>query len=288
MPVDDASEQGSMFNDESNHQSHTAKFVVFSILILALVIGEIYGLSKMTALRDSMNAQQNAFRQEIQQTLSQQNADTQRASAEQWGLVKQELEVTTKRTGSTGRELNRARAMVTKLEKQQQEQVDTLRGEIATKADLQAVGTLSQDVTATRSDLEGTKKVLDSTRSDLGMTRTEFGTLIARNHDEIDQLRKLGERDYVEFTLSRNNPQQVAGFLVNLKKTNPKRHRFSLNLTVDDLEVEKKDRTINEPIFFYASGSKKPLEIVVNKVDTNQIKGYLSTPKGVRETAAAR
>ena len=288
MSIDDVTGQQAEATEHRDRQSHAGKFIVFSLLILALVIGEIYGLSKITALRDSTSAQQAALRQEIQQTLSQQYAEIQRSSAEQWGMVKQELEATTKRTGSTGRELNRARAMVTKLEKQQQEQVDSLRGEIATKADLQAVGTLSQDVTATRSDLEGTKKVLDSTRSDLGMTRTEFGTLIARNHDEIDQLRKLGERDYVEFTLSRNNPQQVAGFLVNLKKTNPKRHRFNLNLTVDDLEVEKKDRTINEPIFFYASGSKKPLEIVVNKVDTNQIKGYLSTPKGVRETAAAR
>ena len=278
-------------NEPTNHrdrQSHFGEFLVISLVVLALVIGEIYGLSKIASLRDSTSAQQAALRQEVQQTLAQQYAEVQRSNAEQWGLVKQELDATTQRTGSTGRELKHARALVSKLEKQQQEQVDSLRGEIAQKADLQAVGTLSQDVTATRSDLEGTKKVLDSTRSDLGMTRTEFGTLIARNHDEIDQLRKLGERDYVEFTLSRNNPQQVAGFLVNLKKTNPKRHRFSMNLTVDDLEVEKKDRTINEPVFFYASGSKKPLEIVVNSVETNQVKGYLSAPKGTRETATAR
>jgi len=288
MPIDNVTGQQSEPTDRSGHQSHAGKFLVFSLVILALVIGEIYGLTKITSLRDTTSAQQAAFRKEVQETLAQQYAAIQRSSAEQWSMVKQELDATTQRTGSTGRELNRARALVSKLEKQQQQQVDSLRGEIAQKADLQAVGTLSQDVTATRTDLEGTKKVLDSTRSDLGMTRTEFGTLIARNHDEIDQLRKLGERDYVEFTLSRNNPQQVAGFLVNLKKTNPKRHRFSLNLTVDDLEVEKKDRTINEPVFFYASGSKKPLEIVVNSVENNQVKGYLSVPKGTRETATAR
>ena len=145
MSVEDISEQESMLKDQPNQQSHTAKFIVFSLLIVALVIGEIYGLSKITALRDSTSAQQAALRQEIQQTLSQQYAEIQRSSAEQWGMVKQELDATTKRTGSTGRELNRARALVTKLEKQQQEQVDSLRGEIATKADLQAVGTLSQD-----------------------------------------------------------------------------------------------------------------------------------------------
>jgi hypothetical protein len=34
------------------------------------------------------------------------------------------------------------------------------------------------------------------------------------------------------------------------------------------------------------NGSKKPYEIVVNKVQSNQVKGYLSTPKGVTEVAA--
>jgi hypothetical protein len=288
MSIDDVSGQQAAPTDYPSHQSHTGKFIVVALVLLALAIGEIYGLSKITSLRDSTSAQQAATRKEVQETLAQQYAAIEQSSAERWAMVKQELEATAKRMGSTGRELNRARALVSDLQKEQQQQVDSLRGELAQKADLQQVGALSQDVTATRSDLEGTKKVLDSTRSDLGMTRTEFGTMIARNHDEIDVLRKMGERDYFEFTLSKNNPQTVAGFVINLKKTNVNRHRFNLNLTVDDLEVEKKDRTINEPIFFYASGSRKPYEIVVNKVGTNQIKGYLSAPKSARETATAR
>jgi hypothetical protein len=188
--------------------------------------------------------------------------------------------------GSTGRELTRARAMVTRLQTAQQQEVDSLRGELAQKADQQQLGALSNDVTATRTDLEGTKKVLDTTRSDLGMTRTEYGTLIARNHDEIEQLRKLGDRDYFEFNLNRKQAEHVAGVILDLKKTNPKRHRFTVNLTVDDVEVEKKDRTVNEPIVFYVGGVKKPFEIVVNEVKSDEIKGYLSTPKGARESAA--
>ena len=65
-----------------------------------------------------------------------------------------------------------------------------------------------------------------------------------------------------------------------------KRHRFNLELLADDVQVEKKDRTINEPIFFYVSGSKRPYELVVNEVKPNQVKGYLSTPKGATEVAA--
>jgi hypothetical protein len=113
-----------------------------------------------------------------------------------------------------------------------------------------------------------------------------MGTLIARNHDDIEQLRKMGERDYFEFTAGRKSLVHVGGVALTLTKTNVKRHRFNLELLADDLQVEKKDRTINEPIFFYVSGSKRPYELVVNEVKPEQVKGYLSTPKGAKEVAA--
>jgi hypothetical protein len=148
------------------------------------------------------------------------------------------------------------------------------------------MGVLNQDVSAQRADLDKTKTVLDSVRSDLGMARSEMGTLIARNHDDIEQLRRLGERDYFEFTAERRNPVRVGGVSLTLTKTNVKRHRFNLDLLADDVQVEKRDRTINEPIFFYVSGSKRPYELVVNEVKLDQVKGYLSTPKGAKEAAA--
>ena len=148
------------------------------------------------------------------------------------------------------------------------------------------MGALNQDVSAQRTDLDKTKKVLDSVRSDLGMARSEMGTLIARNHDDIEQLRKMGERDYFEFTAERKSPVRVGGVGLTLTKTNVKRHRFNLELLADDVQVEKKDRTINEPMFFYVSGSKRPYELVVNEVKPDQVKGYLSMPKGAKEVAA--
>jgi hypothetical protein len=223
---------------------------------------------------------------QFQDDLSRRLNALEQSNMQELSALKEELDATAQRMGSTGQELTRARAMVVRLRTAQQQEVDKLRGELAQKADQQQLGALSQDMNATRTDLEGTKKVLDSTRSDLGMTRTEFGTLIARNHDEVEQLRKMGDRDYFEFNLNRKQSQHVAGVILDLKKTNPKRHRFNLNLTVDDVEVEKKDRTINEPIFFYVSGARKPFEIVVNDVKSDQVRGYLSTPKGARESAA--
>jgi len=95
------------------------------------------------------------------------------------------------------------------------------------------------------------------------MARSEMGTLIARNHDEIDQLRRLGERDYVEFTIAgKNKPQKVGNLTVELKGINEKRSQFSVAMTAEDRRIEKKNRNMNEPIFFYLSGTKIPEELV--------------------------
>jgi len=181
--------------------------------------------------------------------------------------------------------LKHARSMVAQLQNEQRREAQELQQQIAQKADQQQVGALNQNVAEQRTDLDNAKKEIDTVRSDLGMARSEMGTLIARNHDDIEQLRKLGERDYFEFTASRKLPARLAGVGMTLTKTNVKRHQFNLNLEVDDVNVEKKDRTVNEPIFFYVSGSKKPYELVINEVESNKVKGYLSTPKGANEVA---
>jgi hypothetical protein len=107
-----------------------------------------------------------------------------------------------------------------------------------------------------------------------------MGTLIARNHDEIDQLRRLGERDYVEFTIAgRNKPQKVGNVTVELKGVNEKKNQYSVAMTVEDKHFDKKNRALNEPIFFYTSGTKIPEEVVINKVGKDTISGYVSVPK---------
>jgi len=136
----------------------------------------------------------------------------------------------------------------------------SVHSELATKA-------TSDDVKTVDTKVVGVKTDLDATREDLKMARSEMGTLIARNHDEIDQLRRLGERDYVEFTIvGRNKPQKVGNVTVELKGINEKHNQFSAAVTIEDRRFEKKNRAMNEPIFFYLSGTHIPEEIVVNKV----------------------
>jgi hypothetical protein len=119
------------------------------------------------------------------------------------------------------------------------------------------------------------------------MARSEMGTLIARNHDEIDQLRRLGEREYVEFTIAgKNKPQKIGNLTVELKGVNEKKNQYSVAMTVEDKQFEKKNRAMNEPIFFYISGTKLPQELVINKVGKNTVSGYVSIPKANSQPAA--
>ena len=267
--------------------NHTAMFIAVFVILAGLAVGEFFTSNQVSSMRASVEAVETKIAQvqkDQQDVLvkfsSHVSSETQTNEA-----LKGELDTSQKRLGSTGGELRKAKAMVAELENQEKQQAEALQQEIAKKADQEQLGSLSQDVSSTKSDLEGTKKSVDSLRSDLGMTRSELGTLIARNHDDVEALRKMGERDYFEFTVDRKHPQKVAGVGIVLKKTNPKAHRYSVVLQADDVEVEKKDRTVNEPIVFVLGGDKKPYELVVNKVQSDKVSGYVSAPKGAGEVA---
>jgi hypothetical protein len=138
------------------------------------------------------------------------------------------------------------------------------------------VGTVRTQVESTKSDLDQTIKELHSVRGDLGL---ESG-LIATNARELAALKELGARNYFDFDLVKNgNRVRVGDILVKLTKVDPKRNKFSLEIVADDKRVEKKDKTLNEPVQFYVDSSRIPYELVVNGVHKNRIVGYLATPK---------
>jgi small-conductance mechanosensitive channel len=149
----------------------------------------------------------------------------------------------------------------------------SVKAELATKANADDVNKLNGDVTGVKTDL-------DATKNSIQMARSEMGTLIARNHDEIDQLRRMGQRDYFEFTVQRKGgATRVGAIQIELKDTNTKKNRYTINVLADDNSFEKKDRSVNEPIFFYTGGTRAALELVVNKVTKTTATGYLSIPK---------
>src|ERR1700676_558957 len=232
--------------------------------------------SKLDSTQQSVANQLKAEQQSVQQDVSalrDRLAQDEKANADLQGNLK----VVTDKLKLTQGQLKKAREESSKLNGETSEKLTALdtsvKGELATKATTDDVKTVDTKVVSVKSDL-------DATRSDLKMARSEMGTLIARNHDEIDQLRRLGEREYVEFSIDgKNKPTKVGNVTVELKNVNEKNNRFTVVMTVEDKRFEKKNRALNEPVFFYTSGARFPEEMVVNKAGKNTVSGYVSMPK---------
>jgi septal ring factor EnvC (AmiA/AmiB activator) len=155
--------------------------------------------------------------------------------------------------------------------KEQAVAATTRIGEVSTD-----VGNVKTDVAATRSELEKTIATLKATQGDLGVQ----SGLIATNGKELAALKALGERNYTEFKLGKTkSPQKVGDIAVMLEKCDPKRNRYTIRVIADDKTVEKKDKTLNEPVQFLLSKATQPYELVVNDIKKDLISGYIAAPK---------
>jgi uncharacterized membrane-anchored protein YhcB (DUF1043 family) len=260
-----------------------------AIVILALLAigGLVFGWSnseKVDAAKQAVADQMKTFQSSVQQDvtgLKDRLAVAEKANTDLQG----DLKVVTDKLKITQGQLKKARTEAEQNNTQTAEMVKTLdtsvHTELATKASSDDVKTVDTKVATVSTDL-------DKTKSDLNMTRSELGTLIARNHDEIDVLRRQGERDYTEFTITgKNQPQKVGNVTVVLKGVNEKKNRSNIVYTIEDKTYEAKNANINTPLFFYISGTHTPEELVINKVGKNTISGYLSVPKVNSQPATA-
>jgi uncharacterized membrane-anchored protein YhcB (DUF1043 family) len=199
--------------------------------------------------------------------------------------LQSDLTVVTKHLRLTQSDLKKARDEAESIRTEDQQKIAEVdaaaKTELATKAS-------TDDVKGVDGKVEGVRTDLTGTQNDLKMARSELGTLIARNHEDVEQLRHLGERDYVEFTIdAKNKPVKVGSFMVELRGTNPTKKRYNVSLIVDDSRIEKKNLPVNEPIFFHQGNDRRPLELVVNTVGKDKVTGYISVPKSSGSQSAA-
>lgn len=253
---------------------------VVGLAILSLVgMGMAWdATSHARSAEQALAAQTRAFQQN-QDGISQRLAQAEQTNAQMQGelnLVGDKLKLTEGQVTTARNQVKQTRADYTKKLTDMQ---TTVNGELATKAS-------ADDVKALGTDVNGVKTDLDATKGNLQSLRGEHGELIARNHEELEQLRRMGERDFYEFTLtSKGQKQHVGSMQVELRGASAKKHQFSVALYVDDMRLEKKNKSVNEPVYFYAGGSKQPLELVVNQVSDKKIAGYLSVPKSAATSA---
>ena len=249
------------------------------IVVVALAVVSLVALgagwtasTRSKQLEQSLAAQAQQFKQN-DDVISQRLAKAEDTNAQLEG----ELSVVTDKMKLTEGELSKARSQAKKIKeddaKELAEMQNQTNAQLATKASV-------DDVNKIGTDVNGVKTDLDATKNNLQMARGEFGTLIARNHDEVEELRRLGERDYYEFTIDKKNSREKVGnLMVELHTTNLKKSQYGVTIFVDDQRHDKKSLTANEPLYFFESGARAPLEFVVNQVGKDKITGYLSVPK---------
>ena len=207
-----------------------------------------------------------------------------------------ELRETNARLKVTSQEMGQSLGLTQKqLESRTQEmlareQADSRRLESAQKAAEKEVAAVNTAVSDVKTDVGGVKTDVAKTQTDLASAVTQMQSmkgdmgmqsgLIARTHDELEVLKHRGDRMYYEFTLNKGEKKPVSTVSLELKKSDPKKSRFTLDVYADDKKVEKKDKNLNEPLQFYTGKDAMLYELVVNNINAkNQITGYISTPK---------
>ena len=268
-------------NRSSDGQRGTAGWLIAAVAVLGIValVGLVIAHNASTQgqeIQQSMDNQVKSMQNDFTGQISQLQQHLTQADTTNAGL-QSDLGVVTKRLRLTQGDLKKAREEAENIRTEDQQKIDEVNGtvtsELATKASTDDVKTVDGKVDGVRTDLSGTQ-------NDLKMARSELGTMIASNHEEVEQLRRLGERDYIEFTIdAKNKPEKVGAFMVELKGTNPAKKRFNVILTVDDARIDRKNLPINEPIFFHQGNDRRPLELVVNTVAKDKVTGYISVPK---------
>jgi hypothetical protein len=266
----------------------TPRWVGIVVVLIAIVSLVALGIG-WSAERTSKN-NEAALTSQVQTAKQAQSVLEQRLqqSEETNAQVQGELNVITDRLKLTQGELATARRDAKKITAQESQQFaavkqqeDQMNTQLATKAS-------SDDLNKVSGDVNGVKTDLDATKQNLQMARDQFGNLIARNHDEIETLRRMGERNIYEFTVDKKNEKKRVGDLtVQLRSTNTKKQLFSMFVFVDDKRSEKDNRSVDEPIYFYTPEYQVPLELVINQVGKNKVSGYLSVPKSAAPAQSA-
>jgi multidrug efflux pump subunit AcrA (membrane-fusion protein) len=267
--------------EEKVERSYSGAFVAMAaVALLASIGGLIWSFTLSSRLAKSEAALVSAQTQndKLASALDHTNAELRVETEElgkSVGLTQKQLESRAadlqRRQDADAKRLEREQAAASQAATQQIGAVSSQVSSVQSD-----VGGVKTDVAATKTELKSAEAQMQSMKGDLGVQ----SGLIATNHDELEILKHKGDRNYYEFTLNKDKkPQPVSTVSLLLKKADPKKNRYTLVVVADDKQIEKKDKGTNEPVQFYTGKDNMLFELVVNNVDKNSVKGYISTPK---------
>jgi multidrug efflux pump subunit AcrA (membrane-fusion protein) len=261
--------------EHTGSEGNAGKWILI-LLAVIYVAGSLFFLFTLRSRVDELSKGQTASSEqiaELDKRMQSAEADSE-ALATQLGMTKKELAARSAELQRQASEQRAAEQRIADVQKQASTQISAVSGDVATvKTDL---GGAKTDIASTKADLAATQAKLQSTIGDLGVQ----SGLVAHTRDDLEVLKHKGDRNYFEFTLIKGaQPQAISTVSLQLKKTDPKKGKFTLTVTADDKTIEKRDRNVAEPIQFYTGRDHMLYELVVWSVDKKQATGYLSTPK---------
>ncbi|HUB01109.1 MAG TPA: hypothetical protein VL983_00415 [Terriglobales bacterium] len=263
-------EQPNVYEPETG--SNAGKWILIGLAVVFVAAAVFFGYDTHTKLTKLTDDQTTSQQQISALTRRMQSAEADEETlGEKIGMTKKEM---TERAQELQRAQAASSARLAAQEQQEKKDIGAVSGEVGNvKTD---VGGVKSDVAATKASLDQTIAKLQSTIGDLG----QQSGLIANTRADLEALKHRGDRQYYEFTLLKGaKPQAISTVTLQLKKTDPKKGKYTLNVTADDKTIEKKDRNQSEPVQFYTGRDHMLYELVVWTVDKNKITGYLSTPK---------
>jgi len=254
-------------------QSNILKYVLLAAaaIYVAVTLYFLYDMHEriiaMEKKQQALETAEAALGERIHATSS----EFKQALSSEVGMTKQEI---AQRAAELERQQKASAAKLSAEQSQQGKQIAAVNTEVSgVKTE---VGTAKTDIQKTQTDLAATNAKLEHAIGDLGVQ----SGLIAHNSQELEMLKRKGERNYYDFTLHKNARTPVSTISLQLKKVDPKKSKFTLNVIADDKTIEKKDRTVGEPLQFYTGRDRMLYEVVVFTAAKDTITGYLATPKG--------
>lgn len=268
------------------------KMAILFGAVVALIAANVYLFLQIDSLKAELAKNRETLLAEVGR-VKETSSVTSAAAQRNMDTLKDELEAARRQASMAVGQAKvdaqkHAEDLAARLAQQQKAAEAQLKGQISqveqtATAATTKIGEVSTEVGTVKTDLTNTKAELDKTIASLKSVSGDLGVqsgLIATNGKELAALKALGERNYFEFNLGKTKqPQRVGDVMLQLKKTDQKKNKYTLEITADDKRVEKKDKGVNEPVQFYTSKARQPYEIVVNEVKKDIIVGYLATPK---------
>jgi chromosome segregation ATPase len=269
-------------SDTEQIPERSASGAFIAVVVVAVVLGVsalawCYGLQSRLATAEQGLADADKKNAELADKLDTTNARlsaTTETLSQNVGATQKQIDARADAIMAAEKATNAQTAKLAQEQQAAEKQIGAVSTDVANvKTD---VGGVKTDVANTQSDLETTKAQMQRMMGDEG----KMSGLIATNHDELEELRHKGDRNYYEFSLQRGAaPTLLATIKLQLKKVDVKHSKYTLDVSADDKNIEKKDKNIDEPVQFYTGKDPVLFELVVNNIDKNKVSGYLSTPK---------